>query len=119
MGFIEEAFPQNANIMTTSGLSSFGYVVKVGSGKIYTFTATNDSSAVRVLKIYDKATAVDPTSDTPIYRAVIGASATHSYHGQYPIPYALGLNVVALSTISDAAGGSPGAGYVPFNMLYS
>jgi hypothetical protein len=119
MGIFEEAFSQNANMMTTSGLSSFGYVLKPTAGKIYAFTALNSAGSYRAVKIYNTSATVDPLTYTPVWRTIIAASSMAYFNSNVPMNFSDGISIVATSTLNDASGGTPTAGTVMFNCLWA
>lgn len=80
-------------------------VVKATSGRLFAgLMVGNVNAAVRYLKVYDKATTPDPTSDTPIFRIPIPAGHTFTFPFGYYFVNGLGYVMVtgAGDTSEDA-----------------
>ena len=119
MGVFEEAFTSTANIMSTSSLSSFGYVVKAAKTEVLSITATNINASARYLRLYNTSSTVDPVTYTAVFKAAIPTASTFTWAPITPMTFSDGLVVIATSTGAEATGGSPTAGNVFCSIQYN
>lgn len=79
-------------------------VVKASAGRLYSVDFHNFNAAARVIKIYDKATAPVPGSDTPVLVIPLAATAGASRTWPGGLPFANGISFVAVTgaTLTDA-----------------
>lgn len=112
MGFLEEKFSNETGIMSTSCLSSNGYLVKSGKTQLLDFNITNTTDAQRYVKIYDVSAAVNVGTDIPRFRTSLTAGSSQHFTPVNGITFYNGMNVVATSTAGDTSSGAVAAGDV-------
>lgn len=86
-------------------------VVKASVGRLYRITGFNASAAVRYLKLYNKATAPVPGTDTPVASFRIPASSPIAIdYGSIGLSFAAGISYVLTTGTADADTGALTAG---------
>lgn len=94
-----------------------GQVVKNGAGQLYGYYLFNNGSAVRFVKVYDKATT--PTqSDTPVWTLALPAGAGANVAFPNGVAFASGISLRATTGVADADTGAPTANDVIVNLAY-
>lgn len=95
--------------------------IKASAGQVYGWYISNTNAAVRVVKLYDKATAPTVGTDTPKITLVIpgdtaGAGANVEFANG--IPFASGIGIGITTGVPDADTGAVAADEVVVNLFY-
>jgi len=111
---------QNSDLPYTkvSTASTNATLIKASAGRMYNFIATNTVNPIRYVKFYDKATAPDPTNDTPDYIIPLNKDQSTSLAlGVAPFYFHYGIG---FAIVSSATGdGAVGAGDVVLSFTWS
>ena len=115
-------------VATTNGMTNYSLIsaadtnltsLKGTAGRVMLLTATNTSAALKYLKLYNKATAPDLTSDTPIYRLGIPAGATISLPLSFTgLFFSLGIAFAITGSLADDDTTNLALGDVLLNISY-
>lgn len=93
--------------------------VKATSGKLYGVHVSNPSGAVRYLKIYNKATAPDPTiPDTPIMTILVPAGGTVEQNWGVGISLGVGIGYLMVQGEADNDNTACAAGDLHLTLVY-
>lgn len=104
------------NIVSTA--STNAVVVKDSGGKVYNIIAINTSNNNCYVKLYDKATTPNPSTDTPDYIIPLHKTASLPLAlGIAPFVFHNGIGITIVSTATD--GGPVGAGDVVLSLTYT
>jgi hypothetical protein len=99
-----------------SAASNNATVVKATPGKVYRVQVGNNNAAIRYLKLYEKATAPAPASDTPVLRYVLPAASSQQI--AVDRHFAAGIAFVIVTGGADTNNDSTGATEVFVNFDY-
>jgi hypothetical protein len=102
---------RNLNMSTT------GAVVKAAKAQIFSISVYNNATAVRFLKLYDKATAAT-ASDTPIMTIGLTQSALNNISVGQGIEFLNGISVRATTLVADNDATAPATNDVVLNIGY-
>jgi len=80
----------NQTAQTVDSTAVMAGVVKASAGRLGFISAFNAGATPAYVRIYNKATAADPTSDVPIYRGIIPAN--NSVGGGFIQPIIIGVS---------------------------
>ncbi len=94
-----------------------GDLIKGSAGQVFGWYVYNNATAVRFLKIYNKATAPLST-DTPVMTIPIPREAGANVEFTNGIAFALGIGVRATVLVADADATAPAANDVVINILF-
>src|SRR5436305_982274 len=105
------------NTYRTLDCQTDGVNIKSIAGEVAGWYISNNSSSVRYVKLYDKATA--PTSgDTPKLTIAIPASSAANVIAPAGIDFTLGIGIRGTTGVADNDTGAPTANDVIVNLLY-
>ena len=104
-----------------SANSNNATVVKNSAGQVYGIEVFNVNAAARYLKLYDKATAPNPASDTPVKTILIpgstsGAGVVTSFTNG--LAFSNGIAFILVTGMADTDNNSVGANDVVVNLNY-
>lgn len=92
--------------------------VKASAGKVYNFIATNVANQTRYVKFYDKATAPNPTTDSPDYIIPLQNGQTITLAlGVSPFYFHNGISFAIVTSATND--GAVGAGDVVLSFTWS
>jgi len=106
-----------SSVYRNINLSTTGQVVKNAAGQLYSYYIYNNATAVRYLKIYDKATAPDQ-NDTPVMTYPIPAGSAANVAFPNGVAFANGISVRATTGVGDSDTGAPSSNDVITNLNY-
>lgn len=123
---IEKANSTGANGTTPykliSTASTNANVVKASPGNLYTIVAIGQTSTIKYLKLYNKATAPSVGTDVPVMTIPVPAN-TQGAGLAIPFPisvnFPLGIGIAITSGAADNDTGAVGAGDVIVNLTYA
>jgi hypothetical protein len=98
-------------------LLNTGQVVKANNGVVFGYILYNAATAVRFVKLYNKATAPAST-DTPLVTIAIPASGVVQVEFVTGIQCNVGIGVRACTGLADSDNTAPTANDVTVNILY-
>jgi hypothetical protein len=105
-----------------STASTNANVVKASAGNLYSITAIGQTSTIKYLKLYNKATAPTVGSDVPVMTIPVPAN-TQGAGLTIPFPisgnFPLGIGIAITSGAADNDTGAIGAGDVILNLTYA
>jgi len=94
-------------------------VVKGTAGKLYGFQIANNTASTKYVRLYNKASAPAPATDTPIRRIAIPPNGVASYHvGQGLDGFTAGIAYVATGGLADTDTTALAANDLTINMDY-
>jgi hypothetical protein len=94
-----------------------GVSIKSAPGQVGGWYIANNASAVRYVKLYDKATA--PTSgDTPKLTVALPANSAANYLSVSGIDFTAGLGIRVTTGVADNDTGAPSANDIVLNLFY-
>ena len=99
-------------------LSTTGVTIKSSAGQIYGWFLFNRSSAVRYVKLYNKASSPIVGSDTPFMTIPLPAGGGANVNFTSGITFSKGIGVGATTGVSDGNTGAPAANEVIVNIVY-
>lgn len=102
----------------TSAASTNATSVKASAGQLYSVTATNNSTSARYLKFYNKASAPNPASDTPVLRIMIPASGGITADYSKGLVFGTGIAYAVVTGAGDTNTGAVGADECQINVGY-
>ena len=123
---IEKANSTGANGTTPykliSTASTNANVVKASAGNLYSITAIGQTSTIKYLKLYNKATAPSVGTDVPVMTIPVpantqGAGLTIPF--SISVNFPLGIGIAITSGAADNDNGVIGAGDVILNLTYA
>jgi len=97
-------------------------VVKASAGNLYSIVAIGQTSTIRYLKLYNKATAPSVGTDVPVMTIPVPANlqgAGVSIPFSIGVNFSLGISLAITSGSADANSGAVGAGDVILNLTYA
>lgn len=101
---------------TNAGVT--GAVAKAAPGRLYGAWLVNAASALRYVKVYDKATA--PTqSDTPVMTLALNPTSGTSFNLAAGVSFVNGISLRASTGVADSDTGAPTANDVLVNLFYA
>jgi hypothetical protein len=104
--------------------STYQYVVSAVPCRFIKLTGMNGAATTRYLRVYDKATAANPASDTPILRfKLFPNGGIKEEYGRTPVELsnvslANGLSIVVTAGAADTDTTAASANDVAFNVIY-
>lgn len=81
--------PYIARVATTASTNIT--VVKNSPGNVYAWALHNGAAAIRYVRLYDKATAPVPASDTPLFTIILPATKDVEFTLDMGIPFKNGI----------------------------
>ncbi len=111
---------------TSGGLSVYrnislgagGSVIKSSAGQIYGWYFFNNSSGVRYVKLYNKASHPSVGSDTPFMTIPLPAGGGANVNFISGITLSKGIGIAATTGVADNNNGAPAAHEVIVNIIY-
>lgn len=112
---------------TFGGLSTYrrlwpnnttGVNIKNSGGQIYGWQLYNNASAIRVVKLYDKATAPTTGTDTPSQTIVLASNSGINVFSDIGFTFANGIGIAVTTGVADADTTAPTANDVIVNLFY-
>lgn len=97
---------------------STGVNVKATAGQVYGWAITNSSTSVRYVKLYNKATAPDVTTDVPRTVIELKASGGSNISISMGVDFPLGIGIVGVTGPAHTNSTAPGANEVIVNLFY-
>lgn len=95
-----------------------GITVKASAGQLYGYYVYNGASSVRYMKIYNKASSVPTSSDTPVITIPIPATAAANVEFSNGIAFDTGIGIRTTTGLADNDTGAPAANDVQVNLFY-
>jgi hypothetical protein len=114
--------PQISNILTYRVLwpgNTTGVSIKPAGGQVYGWYLFNNASSIRVLKLYDKATAPTVGSDTPTQTIVLPANGGANLFSDVGFLFSNGIGIGVTTGIADGDTTAPTANDVTVNLFYN
>jgi hypothetical protein len=88
--------------LVSSTASTNATLVKASAGRVYRLTAFNTSAAVKFLKLYNKATAPVPGTDTPVWTEALAVGRTDLSFDGVGYTFATGIGFALTGAAADA-----------------
>lgn len=105
---------------SSSAASTNATSVLAAPGFLYSLLASNQSGSTRFIKLYDKATAPNVGTDTPLLTIPVAASGCVVISlGSFGIAFANGIAYAITGAVSDSDTTAIGAGDIHFVMNHS
>lgn len=101
-----------------SAASNNAAVVKAAAGRVVGWFCGNTATAARYVKLYDKATAPSPGSDTPAWVIAIPAVSSANATLQVPLRFATGIGVAIVTGIANNDNTAVAASDVVVSLAY-
>lgn len=101
---------QNPNVQAVSS------AVKIGPGVIGSYYVFNQASSTRYLKLYDKASPVDPSTDVPFWIVTIPAGGGANLSIPGGLQFGAGLYIRATQVIGYTDNTAPAVNDVVVNL---
>jgi len=92
--------------------------VKASAGLLYGYTLSNTNAAARFFKLYDKASAPTPASDTVKHTVQVPANSTVIHVYPEGLTFSTGIAFAAVANISDTDNTSIGASDLSIDLNY-
>ena len=106
-----------ATVYRSLALGDTGLVAKDSAARLFGWTLTNSSAAIRYVKIYNKATA--PTaSDTPVFTIGVPTLQTVQFYPSGGVNFSIGLSARCTTAAADNSTAAATAGDVLAHLLY-
>lgn len=87
-------------LLSAAGINAS--VVKASAGRVYGYSIFNTSASAKYVKLYNKATAPVPASDTPLRTIMIPAGGIAAFHiGQGLGGFTNGIALVSTGAVAD------------------
>jgi hypothetical protein len=99
-------------------LDETGVSVTSSATNLYGWYLFNAASAIRYVKLYNKATAATVGTDTPYMTIPLPAGGGANVMMDIPIPFTLGLSAGATTGVADNNTGAPAANEVIVHLFY-
>ena len=99
-------------------LDETGVSVTASATNLYGWYMFNAASAIRYVKLYNKASAATVGSDTPFMTIPLPAGGGSNIMGDIPISFTLGLSAGATTAVADNSTAAPGANDVIVHLFY-
>jgi hypothetical protein len=112
--------PQASNILTYRVLwpaNTTGVNIKAAGGQIYGWYLYNNATAIRVVKLYDKATAPTVGTDTPTQTIVLPPNGGANVFSDVGFQFVNGIGIGVTNLIPDADTTAPTANDVIINLF--
>ena len=100
-------------------VQSTGVNVKSSAGKVYGWFIANNSSSIRYVKLYNKATAPTVGTDTPLITLPIPANAASNVEFSNGLAFSTGIGIGGVTGVADNNTGAPTANDIICNLFYS
>lgn len=107
------------NLHALSAANTNAANVKAQAGRVFVINAINTVASIRYLKLYNKATAPAPASDTPLKTYQIPASGTLSVSIPNGIGFSNGIGIAVVAGIADNDATAIGAGDILLDLSYA
>ena len=88
--------------LVSAGASTNAMLVKASAGRVAGIHAYNATAVVKYLKLYNKATAPVPGTDTPLYTFALEPGATSMEMGTLGLPFSTGIGFGITGLVADA-----------------
>jgi hypothetical protein len=106
-----------ATIYRSTALNSTGVSVTAAPTRVFGWSLTNSSAAIRYVKLYNKATAATQ-ADTPIFTIGIPTLQTVSFYPSGGVNFPLGLSARCVTEAADSGTTGATSGDVLAHILY-
>lgn len=114
--------PQQSNILTYRVLwpgNTTGVNIKAAAGQVYGWYLYNNAAAIRIVKLYDKATAPTVGTDTPTQTIVLPANGGANLFSDVGFQFLNGIGIGVSTGIADNDTTAPSANDVVVNLFYN
>jgi hypothetical protein len=114
--------------VTSGGLTTYrvlwpgnttGVNIKASAGQVYGWYLYNNASSIRVVKLYNKATAPTVGTDTPTQTIVLPANGGANVFSDIGFAFSSGIGIGVTTGIADNDTGAPSANDVVANLFYN
>jgi hypothetical protein len=106
-------------VLNTSAATNNATSVKASAGRVYAVIATNNGAANRYLKLYNKASAPSPASDTPVATYMLPAGGGICRITDIGLVFSTGIAFAVVAGISATDNTSISANEVAVNIEYA
>ena len=96
-----------------------GVNIKSAPGQVHGWYLYNNASAIRVVKLYNKATAPTTGTDTPTQTLVLPANSGANLFTDTGFAFLAGIGIAVTTGIPDNDTGAPAANDVTINIFYT
>jgi hypothetical protein len=111
-----------SNILTYRVLwpaNTTGVNVKSAGGQVYGWYLYNNATSIRIVKLYDKASAPTVGSDTPAQTLVLPANGGANLFNEVGFQFVNGIGIGITGGIADNDTTAPSANDVAVNLFYN
>jgi hypothetical protein len=109
--------PPEATVYRSLALTNTGVAVTAAATRVFGWSLTNSSGAIRYVKLYNKATAAT-SSDTPVFTIGIPTLATVVFYPSGGVNFPLGLSARCVTEAADNGTTGATSGDVLAHVLY-
>lgn len=103
---------------SNADLTTPGVAIKASKGKVYGWYLYNKSSTVKYVKLYAKASAPSPGSDTPKLRLAVPPNGGSNIAFGPGIPFPTGIAVIGVTGVADTDNTAPTANDLIVNIFW-
>jgi hypothetical protein len=96
-----------------------GVNIKPSGGQVHGWYLYNNAAAIRVVKLYNKATAPTVGTDTPSHTIVLPANSGANVFTDTGIAFTTGIGIGVSTGIADNDSTAPAANDVTVNLFYT